>query len=43
MRRLKTIGRVLKVMAQSCGLLVSSAIYEKTLKEVSKGTMAGPC
>ena len=41
MRRLKTIGRV-KVMAQSCGLPVSSAIYEKTPKEVSKGTMAGP-
>ena len=41
MRRLKTIGRV-KVMARSGGLPLSMAIYEKTLQEVSKGTMAGP-
>eukprot|EP00435_Cladocopium_sp_Y103_P046884 s338_g13.t1 len=41
MRRQKTMGRV-KLMGLQGGEELSSAIWDKTLREVQKGTMAGP-
>ena len=41
MRAGKVLGRV-KMMGQTGGQPLCKAIWEKTMKEVSKGTMAGP-
>ena len=40
-RRNKTLGRV-KMMAEAGGATLCKAIWDKTMKEVGKGSMAGP-